>query len=694
MSFDFGSVDFDASDIDFEPGDVASDVDIDPGSDAYGAETLADSSDQVGDFAGDSDFVDATNSGSIDSTTTTEFSGYQDEASQLADGNGIPQPSAIDSLKDQAGSLADKAKDAASGAFDKIKAEASSTLTKLESQFSAKNIEAFATKTAKNLVASAENLVINTAKNVAVQSLSRVVGPAVASTLTNSVTRSLTGPTTKSAGAVNKATDPTAGGAFVETSPGVFTAKEDIPPADDPNAPLVEIPPPGSDVATTAKSVSKDTDPTAGGEFVETSPGVFVAKADIPPADDPNAPLVAIPPPASAVDKSAANVGYVTGQDAENGTYYVKNEATGEIVASGLSQQQATLRAQDQTFIDAGDVPAATNAGSTAVNYLAPGAIPDPNLATLPASTDPAAIANAAAAAAAAAVNNAANAALAEAAARTSALIAQAQRQQTIRAQRQNQAQAGDWRVRLRLGPTSNYLYNAPDCGQVLWPLRNTDGVIFPYTPSIDTSYKANYSAYDLTHSNYRGYFYQNSYVDAINIKATFTAQDTVEANYLLAVIHFFRSVTKMFYGQDAERGSPPPLTYLSGLGDFQFNEHPCVVSQFNYNLPADVNYIRAQSVLVNGTNLTSARSRQTVLGNPLSYAIQRLSTLGQGIQPGAVDAPFAAQGSLGAKNPTYVPTKMDINLTLLPIQSRSQVSQLFSLKGFANGNLLKGGFW
>jgi len=687
MSFDFGSVDFEA-------GDIASDIDVDPGSADYGAETLADSSDQVGDFAGDSDFVDATNSGSIDSTTTTEFSGYQDEASQLADGNGIPQPSAIDSLKDQAGSLADKAKDAASGAFDKIKAEASSTLTKLESQFSAKNIEAFATKTAKNLVASAENLVINTAKNVAVQSLSRVVGPAVASTLTNSVTRSLTGPTTKSAGAVNKATDPTAGGAFVETSPGVFTAKEDIPPADDPNAPLVEIPPPGGDVATTAKSVSKDTDPTAGGDFVETSPGVFVAKADIPPADDPNAPLVAIPPPASAVDKSAANVGYITGQDAENGTYYVKNEATGEIVASGLSQQQATLKAQDQTFIDAGDIPASTNAGSTAVNYLAPGAIPDPNLATLPASTDPAAIAAAAADATAAAVRSAANSALSTAAGVAQGLIRQAQNQQTARVQNQNKAQAGDWRVRLSLAPTSNYLYNAPDCGPVLWPLYNTNGVIFPYTPQIDLGYKANYTTYDLTHSNYRGYFYQNSYVDGINIKGVFTAQDTAEANYLLAVIHFFRSATKMFYGQDSQAGSPPPLVFLSGLGDFQFNQHPCVISQFNYSLPADVNYIRAQNVANNGTNQLAARNRQTTLGNPVSNAIQRLASLGQGIRPGALTAPFAPQGSLAAGNPTYVPTKMDVNITLLPIQSRQQVSQQFSLRGFANGNLLKGGFW
>jgi hypothetical protein len=70
------------------------------------------------------------------------------------------------------------------------------------------------------------------------------------------------------------------------------------------------------------------------------------------------------------------------------------------------------------------------------------------------------------------------------------------------------------------------------------------------------------------------------------------------------------------------------------------------------------------------------------------------LASLGQKIFPGAVTAPFAPQGSLAAGNPTYVPTKMDINLSLLPVQSRSQVSQQFSVRGFANGNLLKGGFW
>jgi hypothetical protein len=45
-------------------------------------------------------------------------------------------------------------------------------------------------------------------------------------------------------------------------------------------------------------------------------------------------------------------------------------------------------------------------------------------------------------------------------------------------------------------------------------------------------------------------------------------------------------------------------------------------------------------------------------------------------------------------QRPTYVPTKMEIAITLLPVNSRSQVSQQFGLKEFANGDLLKGGFW
>ena len=247
-----------------------------------------------------------------------------------------------------------------------------------------------------------------------------------------------------------------------------------------------------------------------------------------------------------------------------------------------------------------------------------------------------------------------------------------------------------DWRVTLRLAPGATYLYNAPNAG-LLAPLKVTNGVIFPYTPAITTAYKANYSQYDLTHSNYRGYFYQNSYTDAVTLNATFTAQSTADAAYVLAVIHFFRSVTKMFYGQDAQRGSPPPLVFLSGLGDYQFNNHPCLVSSFNYVLPADVDYISSGSPNNLGLNLQPLQNLYSTTLNAVAPTVTRLAAAF--LPPGAQnDIPAPLQSLLN--NPTYVPSKLDIQLTLFPVQSRQQVSTQFSLKGFANGQLLKGGFW
>jgi hypothetical protein len=275
-------------------------------------------------------------------------------------------------------------------------------------------------------------------------------------------------------------------------------------------------------------------------------------------------------------------------------------------------------------------------------------------------------------------------------------------RNQSTLQTRVNQPAAADWRVRLKLAAGADYLYKARDAG-ILAPLASTDGVIFPYTPAIETSYKAKYSAYDLIHSNYRGYFYQNSSVDEISIKGTFTAQDTKEAAYLLAVIHFFRSVTKMFYGQDAQAGTPPPLCYLSGLGQYQFNNHPCLVSTFNYSLPTDVDYIRANGFNNIGLNLENRRNQSSgpgiggTLGTVVSV-VNRLTNSGLANgsmpnrpSPSAVNQNVTNQNSV---NSTYVPTKMDISITLLPIQTRNQVSKQFSLKDFANGNQLKGGFW
>ena len=273
---------------------------------------------------------------------------------------------------------------------------------------------------------------------------------------------------------------------------------------------------------------------------------------------------------------------------------------------------------------------------------------------------------------------------------------------------RYKQPANGDWRARLSISPNAKYLYLADTAG-ILAPLAATQGVVFPYTPQISTTYSANYEQYDLTHSNYRGLFYKNSRVGDISIRGTFTAQDTREANYLLAVIHFFRSVTKMFYGQDAQRGTPPPICFLNAFGQLQFSDHPCVISAFNYTLPNDVDYIRANNPNNFGVNLAN-RSTPTAtapLGgglagwNRLKNAVQ--GGLSKGALPtGAYDSGIGLDvmgGSpIGAVQNTapasYVPTKMEIDITLIPVQSRSQVSKQFSLKDFANGKLITQGFW
>jgi len=233
-------------------------------------------------------------------------------------------------------------------------------------------------------------------------------------------------------------------------------------------------------------------------------------------------------------------------------------------------------------------------------------------------------------------------------------------------------AEQGDWRVRLSLAPESNYLYNAIPPG-ILAPLVATDGVVFPYTPTINISYNANYDGTLPTHSNYKINQYINSAVGDITVTAEFTAQDTKEANYVLACIHFFRSMTKMFYGQDEnpKGGTPPPLGFFHGLGTFQFNQHPIGIINFAYALPKDVDYIRATN-----TDTATAGADTTLIGGQLS--------------PGGAKPPtnFAVTKDTGI---TYIPTKMTMTLTCIPIISRNTISNKFSLKDYATGKLNRG---
>lgn len=194
--------------------------------------------------------------------------------------------------------------------------------------------------------------------------------------------------------------------------------------------------------------------------------------------------------------------------------------------------------------------------------------------------------------------------------------------------------QESDTRVMIK-DPTGKFSQ-----GGILAPLAATGGVLFPYTPQIGFSHKANYDTEQLMHANYEMPHYKNSSVEAITLAAPFTANDPEEALYVMAVIHFFRSVTKMFYGQDAIAGTPPPVLFLEGYGAFVMDSVPVVVTSFDFQLPQDVDYI-------------------------------------------------SINGETGGTPDALIPTALNINLTMKPVYSRNRISSGFGLEQFAQGALI-----
>ncbi len=251
-----------------------------------------------------------------------------------------------------------------------------------------------------------------------------------------------------------------------------------------------------------------------------------------------------------------------------------------------------------------------------------------------------------------------------------------------------------DWRVRLSI-PSIDSFTSSP----ILAPLRAAGGAVFPYTPTIRISNSANYDATKPIHQNFAFQSYVNSQADSINITAPFYCEDSVQAAYWVSMVHFLRSVTKMFSGQDALAGNPPPILYFSAYGDFVFKNVPVVVTNVSVDLDAASDYIatdmsEAANVDTFGAAFGLADATVGILGaiNPRAgAALSKANNVIQGIS--GVANSFARQlanaggGTSGGK--TYVPTKSSITVQLQPIYSRDS-ARTFSLQKFVNGDYVK----
>ena len=199
-----------------------------------------------------------------------------------------------------------------------------------------------------------------------------------------------------------------------------------------------------------------------------------------------------------------------------------------------------------------------------------------------------------------------------------------------------------DTRARLALSPQSGpILYRDPN-NALMSPLVETDGIVWPYTPNINVAFSAAYTGNQTIHNNYQSQSYGQSTVEQITCVGQFTANTPREAAYVLSVLHFLKSATKSFFGQDTNRGTPPPVLRFSAHGPYMFNSVPVVIANTSQDFEGGIDYINA-----------------------------RIGSDGAGID-----------------STTRVPSLININVTLMPVVSRSAQTR-FSLKKYASGKLI-----
>lgn len=145
-----------------------------------------------------------------------------------------------------------------------------------------------------------------------------------------------------------------------------------------------------------------------------------------------------------------------------------------------------------------------------------------------------------------------------------------------------------DWRVRI---DCQWNIFDSP----LFERLKLTGGVVWPYLPNITVATKAEYTQISTVHNNYQQYAYKGSSVDDIQISGEFSCETEEDAAYWIAATTFFKTATKMFFGQGELAGNPPIICILKGYGASVFNNTPVIIKSFSVDLKDDINYVKCE---------------------------------------------------------------------------------------------------
>lgn len=132
----------------------------------------------------------------------------------------------------------------------------------------------------------------------------------------------------------------------------------------------------------------------------------------------------------------------------------------------------------------------------------------------------------------------------------------------------------------------------SPKQKHALAPIFATNGLVFPYNPTISESISVKYDSMELTHTNESFHVYRGTDNVRINISDSQWTCDTFDnAVYALSALHFFRTYSQMDFGI-GRTGRPPSPLWFSAYGNYAFHRVPVLMEKADWSFPADVDYV------------------------------------------------------------------------------------------------------
>ena len=214
--------------------------------------------------------------------------------------------------------------------------------------------------------------------------------------------------------------------------------------------------------------------------------------------------------------------------------------------------------------------------------------------------------------------------------------------------------------------------------------MRATDGLIWPYTPTISYTHNIDYQPIATVHANQDFHVYSRTPAVELQVSGDFSVQNQVEGRYALAAIHFLRTMAKMNFGdKDPAAGTPPPVLLFNAYGPFVFKDVPVIVKNFTAEFPDSVDYVQ---VFVQGLTTTTTRvvdQRFTIVPNDDELGLPRPSTL-QIIEENPRDVLNTARNGYTV----WLPSVFKISANLVVQHTPKELRSRFELPRFRDGDI------